>query len=252
MELSPTERRSEILLHIKRQGSSAIQEIAKHFAVSGMTVRRALHALEDEGLIIRTPGGAMAAPPGSMEKTFVERAEKMAGAKEHIGRAAAGLVGDGETVVLDSGTTTWYLARHLATKRNLVVLTTSLAVLEELGSSSAVQVHLTGGVYRRRSHDLSGRAVDEALENIFADRVFLGAGALSWQKGAMNYDAEMPKAFLKAGKQKILLVDSSKVGTEAVYRLGPLESFDLVISDNGIKGAELRRLRKSTKVLIAE
>jgi DeoR/GlpR family transcriptional regulator of sugar metabolism len=211
-----------------------------------------LYKLGDAGQIIRTPGGAMVAPSGSMEKTFLERAERMAGAKDALGRAAAALVGEGETVVLDSGTTTRCIARHLAPKKSLVVVTTSLAVMEELSASTGIQVRLTGGVYRRTSHDLYGGAVDEALGNIFANRVFFGAGALSFHKGAMNYDADMSKSFLKAGKQRVLVIDSSKVGAEAVYRLCPIESCDLVITDKGVKSADLKRLRKLTRVIVAE
>jgi DeoR/GlpR family transcriptional regulator of sugar metabolism len=249
---SSAERQGEILLHIKEKGSAGIGEIAERFAVSEMTVRRVLYKLGDAGLVIRTPGGAMVAPAGSMERTFLERSEKMAVAKDALGRAAAALVREGETVVLDSGTTTRYIARHLAARRNLVVVTTSLAVLEELAGSTGIQVRLTGGVYRRTSHDLCGSAVEEALESIYADRVFFGAAALSFHKGAMNYDQEMPKAILRAGKQRVLAIDSSKVGLEAVYRLCPTESCDLIVTDKGVKAADLRKLRKLTKVIIAE
>ncbi len=176
----------------------------------------------------------------------------MASAKDAIGRAAAGLVQEGETLVLDSGTTTHYIARHLAARKNLVVVTTSLAILEELAGSSTVQVRLTGGLYRRTSHDLSGAAVDEALEDIYADRVFFGAAALSFHKGVMNYDQQMPKGLLKAGKQRVLVIDSSKVGHEAVYRLCSVPTCDLVITDRGVKGADLKKLRKLTKVVVAE
>jgi DeoR/GlpR family transcriptional regulator of sugar metabolism len=249
---SSEERQGEILLHIKEKGSASIGEIAERFGVSEMTVRRVLYKLGDAGLIIRTPGGAMVAPSGSIERTFLERSEKMAAAKDALGRTAAGLVREGETVVLDSGTTTRYIARHLAARRNLVVITTSLAVVEELAGSTGIQVRLTGGVYRRTSHDLCGSAVEESLESIYADRVFFGAAALSFLKGAMNYDQEMPKALLRAGKQRVLVVDSSKVGIEAVYRLCPIESCDLVITDKGVNAAELKRLRKLSKVIIAE
>jgi DeoR family fructose operon transcriptional repressor len=249
---SAEERQGEILLHLKEKGSAGIGEIAERFAVSEMTVRRGLYKLGDAGLIIRTPGGAMVAPSGSMERTFLERSEKMAGAKDALGRTAAAMVREGETVVLDSGTTTRYIARHLAARRNLVVVTTSLAVLEELAGSTGIQVRLTGGVYRRTSHDLSGSAVDEALGNIYADRVFFGAAALSFHKGAMNYDQEMPKAILRAGKQKILVIDSSKVGIEAVYRFCSVESCDVVITDHGVKAAELKKLRKLSNIIIAE
>jgi DeoR/GlpR family transcriptional regulator of sugar metabolism len=239
-------------LLLKESGTVSIGEIAGRFAVSEMTVRRVLYKLADAGLVIRTPGGAMVAPSGSMERTFLERSANMSGAKDALGRAAAGLVHDGETVVLDSGTTTRCIARYLAAKRNLVVVTTSLAVLEELAGSAGVQVRLTGGAYRRSSHDLSGNAVIESLGDINADKVFFGAAALSFRKGVMNYDADMPRAFLHAGKQRILAMDSSKLGLEAVYRLCPVESCDLVITDSGVKPADLARLRKLTKVLVAK
>src|SRR5579864_7639159 len=245
-------RQSEILLFIKEKNSASIGEIAKNFAVSEMTVRRVLYKLGDGGLIIRTTGGAMVAPSGSMERTFLERSEKMAAAKDAVGRAAAAMVREGETVVLDSGTTTRYIARHLGTRGNLVVITTSLAVLEELAGYPNVDVRLTGGAYRRSSHDLSGSAVDEALGSVFADRVFFGAAALSFQKGVMNYDRDMPKVFLRAGKQKVLAIDSSKVGVEAVYRMCPIECCDLIITDRGIKAEQLKMLRKLTKVVVAE
>jgi DeoR/GlpR family transcriptional regulator of sugar metabolism len=250
--ISSEERQGEILLYLKEKGSAAIVEIAERFAVSEMTVRRVLHKLSDANLAIRTPGGAMVAPAGSMERSFLERSEEMSAAKDALGRTAAALVREGETVVLDSGTTTRYIARHLAARRNLVVVTTSLAVLEELAGSTGIQVRLTGGVYRRISHDLCGGAVDDALGNIYADRVFFGAAALSFQKGAMNYDPEMPKSILQAAKQRVLVIDSSKVGTEAVYRLCPIESCDLVITDRGVKAADLKQLRKLSNVMIAE
>jgi DeoR/GlpR family transcriptional regulator of sugar metabolism len=249
---SSQDRQNEILLLLKESGTVSIGEIAERFAVSEMTVRRVLYKLADAGLVIRTPGGAMVAPSGSMERTFLERSANMSGAKDALGRAAAGLVQDGETVVLDSGTTTRCIARHLAARRNLVVVTTSLAVLEELAGSASVQVRLTGGAYRRSSHDLSGNAVIDSLGDINADKVFFGAAALSFRKGVMNYDADMPRAFLHAGKQRVLAIDSSKLGQEAVYRLCPVENCDLVITDRGVKPADLARLRKLTKVLVAE
>jgi DeoR/GlpR family transcriptional regulator of sugar metabolism len=246
------DRKAQILLFIKEKGTASIAEMATEFAVSEMTVRRVLHKLADSGLVIRTPGGAMIAPSGSLEKSFLERSAKMAAAKDAIGREAAKLVQNGETVVLDSGTTTRYLARYLTSKRDATVVTTSLAVLEELAGSPDVQVRLTGGVYRRSSHDLSGNAVLDALSGIYADKVFFGAAALSFQKGVMNFDAEMPRVFLRAARERILVIDSSKIGTEAVYRLCAVEKCDIVVTDDGVKAADLSRLRKLTSILVAK
>lgn len=251
-ESAPHARQGEILRVLKANGTASITEIAGRFAVSEMTVRRALRKLADAGLVIRTPGGAMAAPSNSLEKSFLDRAQKMAGAKDAIGRAAAELVKEGDTVVLDSGTTTRYIARYLAARRGITVVTTSLAVLDELAGCEGIRVQLTGGIYRRSSHDLLGASVIDALDSINAAKVFFGAAALSFRKGVMNYDAEMPRAFLDAGKQRILVLDSSKVGIEAIYRFCPIESCDLVITDEGVKPASLARLRKLTKVLVAK
>ena len=246
------DRKAQILLFIKEKGTATIAEMATEFAVSEMTVRRVLHKLADSGLVIRTPGGAMIAPSGSLEKSFLERSAKMSTAKDAIGREAAKLVQNGETVVLDSGTTTRYLARYLTSKRDVTVVTTSLAVLEELAGSPDVQVRLTGGVYRRSSHDLSGNSVLDTLAGIYADKVFFGAAALSFQKGVMNFDAEMPRVFLRAARERILVIDSSKIGTEAVYRLCAVEKCDIVVTDDGVKAADLARLRKLTSILVAK
>ncbi|HVZ16410.1 MAG TPA: DeoR/GlpR family DNA-binding transcription regulator, partial [Terriglobales bacterium] len=217
--LSVQDRRNQILLFLKEKGTASIAEMAGQFAVSEMTVRRALQKLVESGLVIRTPGGAMLVPSGSMEKSFVERSSRMATAKDAIGREAAKLVQDGETVLLDSGTTTRYVARYLAVRNDITVVTTSLAVLEELAGSGGIRVRLTGGEYRHSSHDLFGNAVVDTLSGIYADKVFFGAAALSFQKGVMNFDAEMPRVFLRSGRERILVIDSSKIGNEAVYRL---------------------------------
>jgi DeoR family fructose operon transcriptional repressor len=249
---STENRQSEVLLFLKEKGTVSIAEAAAKFSVSEMTVRRVIQRLADLGLVIRTPGGAMLAPSGSMERSFVDRSARNAGAKDAIGREAANLVQPGETVVLDSGTTTRYIARHLTSKHDITVITTSLAVLEELAGSPGVEVRLTGGLYRRSSHDLSGNAVADALAGMHADKTFFGAAALSFHKGVMNFDAEMPRAFLRAGRERVLVIDSSKIGTEAVYRLCGVDKCDLVITDSGIRAADLSRLRKLTSVLIAD
>lgn len=252
MSTTPEERQSELLLFIKERGSASIAEMAAEFAVSEMTVRRSLYKLADSGMVIRTPGGAMVAPAGSMEKHFAERTAKMAAAKDAIGREAARLVQDGETLVLDSGTTTRYLARYLCSKRDVTVVTTSLAVLEEMAGSTSAKVVLTGGAYRHASHDLSGNAMVDALGSVYADKVFFGAAALSFHKGVMNFDADMPKALLRAARERILLIDSSKIGTEAVYRLCEVEKCDLVVTDGGLDPQSLARLKKLTSVVVAD
>ena len=245
-------RTDEMLRLLRDRTSASIDEMAVAFRVSGMTVRRDLHKLARSGQVIRIPGGARIARSFGAEKTFVERLERMADAKDRIGRAAAGLVANGSSVALDSGTTTLYIARHLRAHRNIAVFTFSLAVLEELAGSDSVRLELTGGAYRASSHDLVGNAVQQSLRAISAETVFFGAAALSFEKGVMVNDPDAQPALLTAGRRRVLVVDSSKIGCEALYRFCPLATCDVLITDAGIPRSALTRLRKNSRVLVAE
>ena len=244
--------RLDLIVHMLKMNTSAtIGEIAQECRVSQMTIRRDLQKLVEAGQVIRIPGGARIEHWRGAERSFFERLQKMSNAKRSIGAAAAALVGDGESVVLDSGTTTLYVARELRTRRNVVVFTFSLAVLEELTSAEGIRVELTGGVYRASSHDLVGYAVAKSLSSIFAGTVIFGAAAISFTRGVMAHDPDTQHALLQAGKRKVLVVDSSKIGTEATYRLCGLEDCDLIITDKGISPDHLRRLRQIGEVLVA-
>src|SRR6266496_2961249 len=147
-------RQEDILRLLRQQTSASLREMADLFRVSEMTVRRDVQRLSEAGEVIRIPGGARITRSITFEKPFAERLRRMEKAKDKIGRAAASLVKEGESIVLDSGTTTLCIARHLRSHANVVVFTFSLAVLDELATSDSVRVELTGGTYRRGSHDL--------------------------------------------------------------------------------------------------
>ena len=251
-ENSESSRLEAVLQLLKQNTSASIGEIAEQFRVSQMTIRRDLQKLVEAGQVIRTPGGARIERWRGMERNFFERLEKMSPAKRAIGKAAAALVQDGKSVVLDSGTTTLYVARELRSRHNVFVITFSLAVLEELASTEDVRVELTGGAYRASSHDLIGRGVADGLKSIYADHVLFGAAAVSFTRGVMVHDPDAQREMIQAGKQKVLLVDSSKIGTEATYRLCGVEECDLIITDRMIAEADLARLRRMTQVQIAD
>jgi len=241
-----------VLRLLEANTSATISEIAEQFRVSQMTIRRDLQKLAETGLVIRIPGGARIERWRGMERSFTERLEKMSPAKRSIGSAAAQLVKDGESVVLDSGTTTLYVARELRNRNQVVVITFSLAVLEELSTAEALRVELTGGVYRASSHDLIGHAVGESLNAIYANCVIFGAAAVSFERGVMVHDPDAQREMLRAGRRKILVVDSSKIGTEATYRLCGIEDCDVIVTDSGLSGPDLDRLRRMTEVQIAQ
>src|SRR6201995_5148802 len=230
-EITERSRLESIVQMLRINTSESIGEIAEPFHVSQMTIRRDLQKLVEAGQVIRIPGGARIDHWRGAERTFFERLQKMSHAKRTIGPAASALVRDGESVVLDSGTTTLYVARELRSRRNIVVFTFSLAALEELTSAEGIRVELTGGVYRSSSHDLIGHAVAKSLTSIFADTVIFGAAAISFSRGVMVHDPDTQHEMLQAGKRKVLVVDSSKIGTEATYRLCGIEDCDLIVTD---------------------
>ena len=244
-------RRDAVLLLLHEQTTASIAEIATRFRVSEMTIRRDIRKLEDAGQAIRIPGGVRIERSFGGEKSFHERLQRMADAKRAIGKAAAELVRNGESVTIDSGTTTLFIARHLRQHRDIVVFTFSLAVLEELAGCDSVRMELTGGAYRRTSHDLVGKAVEDSLSMVSADKVFFGAAALSFRKGVMVYDREAPRSLLDAGRERILVIDSGKIAQEAMYGFCRVEKCDVIITDSGIKQADLTRLRKLSKVIVA-
>jgi DeoR/GlpR family transcriptional regulator of sugar metabolism len=251
-EIAELSRLDLIVQMLKLNTSATIGEIAQECHVSQMTIRRDLQKLVESGQVIRIPGGARIEHWRGAERSFLERLQKMSNAKRSIGAAAASLVGDGESVVLDSGTTTLYVARELRARRNVVVFTFSLAVLEELTSAEGIRVELTGGVYRASSHDLIGYAVAKSLSSVFAGTVIFGAAAISFERGVMAHDPDTQHELLRSGKRKVLVVDSSKIGSEATYRLCGIEACDLIVTDKGISPEALDRLRQVTEVLVAE
>jgi len=251
-EISERSRLQSIVQMLKTNTTASIGEIAETFHVSQMTIRRDLQKLVEAGQVLRIPGGARIERWRGAERTFFERLEKMSHAKQSIGRAAAALVRDGESVVLDSGTTTLFVARELRARRNITVFTFSLAVLEELTSADDIRVELTGGVYRSSSHDLIGHAVAKSLTSIYADTVIFGAASISFNRGVMVHDSDTQYELLRAGKRRVLVVDSSKIATEATYRLCGIEECDLVLTDRDISAESLAKLCMMTAVQVAE
>jgi DeoR family fructose operon transcriptional repressor len=246
-----SDRSSAIVAILLKRVNATFSELASEFGVSEMTIRRDIEALAGGGQVIRVPGGVRIARGFLTEKSFLEREQRMAGEKERIGKLAASLVQDGESVVLDSGTTTLYIARHLR-ERRCTVFTFSLAALVELAESRTVRVEVIGGVYRPSSHDFVSLAVAEALSSIRADKVFFGAAAISPSAGVMVNDPEAQRALLTSGRERILVADSSKFGQEALYRFCGLDSCDLVITDVGAQPKRLKPLRSITRVLVAK
>ena len=226
----PAHRREEILRAV-RSGSAHVGELAQSFGVSEMTVRRDLQELARDGRLERVRGGAVSAsaePP--FEQTVVERFE----AKDRIGAAAAGLVREGETVMIDIGTTTLQAAHHLRGSR-ITVVTTSLAVYEELVPDPGIELLLPGGVVRRNYRSLVGVLAEDSLRQLKADVLFLGTSAVDERLAVWDstmVEVPIKRAMIAAAGRVVLLADAAKFAMEGSVRVCEAGAIDQIVTDD--------------------
>ena len=200
------------------------------FGVSEMTVRRDLRALAREGKLERVRGGAVtvgAEPP--FDVTAVERFE----GKDRIGAAAAALVEDGQTVMIDIGTTTLQAARHLH-GRQITVVTSSLAVYEELVPDPAIELLLPGGIVRRNYRSLVGVIAEDALRKLKADVLFLGTSAVDSELRVWDstmVEVPIKRAMIAAAETVTLLADSAKFSMAGMVWVTDARSLDVIVTD---------------------
>ncbi|GEM83084.1 DeoR/GlpR family DNA-binding transcription regulator [Meiothermus hypogaeus] len=254
--LEATFRHQEILEMLRRDGRLQVRQLAEHFGVSTVTIRTDLEYLEQQSLLRRTRGGAVPAETKRFELPLEETRQVHAREKESIGGYAAGLVRDGETIILDVGSTTTELAKALSPSlRNVVVITSGLNIALLLESHPGITVIVTGGTLRPLQHSLVNPYGSLLLREINADKVFLGCNGVHPDKGFTNtnlQEAEIKRAMMEAARETIVLADHSKIMQVAAARIGPLGAADLLITDSKAKKEDLEALRnKGLEVAVA-
>lgn len=226
----PAERRQLILDAVVDGRSAGVVELASRLEVSEMTVRRDLARLAREGKLTRVRGGAIGVPD---EPPFTQIAVERLPQKERIGRAAAALVTDGQTVMVDIGTTTLQLARHLR-GRKVTVITSNLAVVDVLFPDPAVELVVLGGIVRRNYRSLVGMLAEDALRQLRADVSFLGASGIREDLSVMDstiVEVPIKRAMIAAAERTVLLVDAAKFGMHGSVRVCSADDLDAVVTD---------------------
>lgn len=246
--LEATFRHQEILEVLHRDGRLQVRQLAEHFGVSTVTIRTDLEYLEQRGLLRRTRGGAVPAETKRFELPLEETRQVHAKEKERIGHHAAALVRDGETIILDVGSTTTELAKALSPSlRNVVVITSGLNIALLLESHPGITVIVTGGTLRPLQHSLVNPYGTLLLKEINADKAFIGCNGVHPDKGFTNtnlQEAEIKRAMMEAARETIVLADHSKLMQIAAARIGPLEAAHLLITDRKAKSEDLLALRQ--------
>src|SRR5512141_942095 len=183
-EFIPTpERQKQILSLLTRQGRLSVTEIVEQFSISEATARRDLESLASQGKVQRVHGGVIAVEEATPELPILERENEQADEKSNIGRAAASLVADKETIFLGSGTTVLEVARNLRGRKNLTVITNSLPVLNVLAGLQEITVISLGGMLRESELSFIGHITEQALAELRVDKVFMGTRGLSLDNG---------------------------------------------------------------------
>jgi DeoR/GlpR family transcriptional regulator of sugar metabolism len=229
------ERLDQILVLLQAQGRVSVADLSDRFGVSAVTIRNDLATLEQQGRLLRTHGGAvLPAETGAEPPAFALRKELHLAEKERIGRAAAQLVRDGDSVALDASTTAWQIARHLKERRELTVVTNGLFIALEFLDSPDVTVVMPGGTLRPASASLVGDHGSCILERYHVQKGFFGAGGFTLEEGLTDtnqYEVELKQHMVERSKDVIAVVDSSKWGQVAFASLAGIEQLDRVIAD---------------------
>lgn len=249
------QRRHEILREVRSRASLQTSQLAARFGVSEMTIRRDLDALAARGLVRRVRGGALGGSPTRHEPSFAEAGGDRRDEKDLIGRRAASLVGPGDTVLIDIGTTGLALARHLRGRAGLTVVTNNLAVYDELADDEAIDLVLLGGLVRRNYRSLVGFLTEDALAGIRADVAFLGISGIAADGALLDTTVEeigVKRAMAAAAMRVVLLADGAKFFGSGLGRVAEVDVVDAVVTSPDAPAERLELLReRGIEVVVA-
>jgi DeoR/GlpR family transcriptional regulator of sugar metabolism len=243
--MSAGERRIKIFNILVEKKTVEVSDLAKLFAVSAMTIRRDLAVLEKQGVVTTRYGGAALNEGTAIEPGYLFKASQMVAAKEKIGRAASGLVQDGDSIFIDCGTTAVQIAKSLQAK-NLTVMTNSLAASNLLIVNSRVKLIMAPGIYDEKSAGFIGSMTVEFLQKYNLDKAFVAAQGFDLLRGATvpnEVDAQVKKAICACARQRVLLVDHEKLGASYLAKFMDPGDIDLLITDDEADPAYLQEIQ---------
>jgi len=249
--MSGDERRRQLSEFLARQGYADLSVLVAEVGVSESTVRRDLSQLEEEGVVRRTHGGAVFVSDRFSALNYSERESSAVPEKEAIGRVAAGLVADGDIILLDGGTTTYQVARHLVT-RSLQVVTNSLPIANLLANSSSIELIFIGGYIYPRTGVALGPIARQTLESLNVSKAFMGLAGVTedvlYNANMLMVEAE--QQMMRCADEVIVVADHTKFGKRGLAQLGGWELVDRVVSDTGLESKWRSILQKADVELI--
>ncbi len=251
------ERRFQIREMLTAQRTVTAAELCEKLKVTPATIRRDLAALQQEGVLVRSHGGAVSRTSSTnFQPSYEALLRSNSEEKRQIARAAEQLVLDGDTIFLEGSTTVLELAKLLAQRHRLTVVTNSPTIVSELQRSPGVAVLCTGGELQKETFYLSGEWAQRSLSELRLDKAVLGVSAIDLQYGvstASHAEAQIKKMLTHAAKTRIALADHGKFGRQSFAYVGPVTDIDMLVTDSGTDPRYIKELREAgLQVVIAE
>lgn len=226
------ERKRNIARMLMEKSSLKVTELAEIFEVSESTIRRDLQEMEGDSLLKRTHGGAVVLQRRGFEPSFKEKKEEYSGDKEKIGEIASKLIEDGDTIILDSGTTTLEIAKRIRDKK-ITVITNSMDIAEELHDIDNIELILTGGSVRGNTRAMVGHMAEDTLKNFKADMAFIGTNGISVEDGVTtpnHIEAMIKKQMINSANKVYVVCDATKFNQVSFAVIYPLRGISAVIT----------------------
>lgn len=241
------ERRRRIRELLRAEGRVTVEALAARFGTSQVTIRADLSTLESAGALTRTHGGALN-PPSEDQPLDVKQLQHHA-EKVRIAQAAAAMIEDGETIILDSGTTTAEIARRIPqlSLKSVNVITNALNIAALLVDVPSVRLIVPGGFLRRESNSLSGPLAEAALGTLQANRLYLGADGIDPQVGVMTphlAEAQLNARMIAISRQVVVVADSSKFARRNISLIARVEQVHRLITDRHAPAEAVEQLRE--------
>ena len=249
----PAKRHENIIKYVNKHQTVSVDELSNSLSVSKITIRRDLDELSAQGLLLRTYGGAISVYSYlAVEIPSTEKSSLFVEEKRRIGKAAAELINDDDIIVLDSGTTTFEIAKNL--NNRVTVITNDLKIAMELSLKNSVTLYMTGGLVETNLFSTIGKSTENFLNEFHADKSFLGADAISLKYGITNRSfsqVSIKKSIAKSGALKIVVADHSKFEKEVFANVGLLDEIDIIITDEMDETQKLKYEQLGIKIILA-
>lgn len=253
---STVSRRSDILNLLTDKGQVFVDELSQKFEVSEVTIRNDLDQLEQKNLLVRARGGAMKVEGMVGIDYGIDKKDKInLEQKVRIGQRASQLIKDSEVIIIDSGTTTAEMAKNIGNIKDMTVITNALNIANILSGNLAINLIVPGGFMRKNSFSLVGPMAEKSLRNFNVDKLFLGVDGLDTKHGLFTpnlEEAHLNMVMIDISNEVILLSDSSKFNKRSFAFICDIDKIDVVITDDGIKSDDRKRLEDAgIEVVIA-